>query len=291
MIELELPPIPDAAVPVPRGSRITAAILDIGRSLARLALRRRRTAARVTAEYNDGAWSEVLASGRWQTASSLDDFLVGVDLEPTVARIHDTAVTLSRQEYYRWRKEALRAIALATIPDGPLVELGSGFGVNLLTLASDGRLTTLRGLDISPVGTKVGRQIADRFGIRNLTFGEIDLVEKRHPGYEEIEDATVLTYYCLEQLPNDIERVVRAIAAGSPRRVVHIESAAGLLRPFRLADTATALYVRSMDYQRSLVVTLDRLAREGVVRLLHREHMTWGPTLHNDPALLVWEPK
>lgn len=291
MIEAKLPPIPGAAIPVPKGSIIKATALDIARSLARLALRRRRTAARVAAEYNDGAWTKALNDGVWQDARSLDEFLAGTDLHPMVARLHGTAVRIPRQEYYRWRMDALRVIAQATIPDGPVVELGSGIGINLFTLAADRRLTPLLGLDISPIGANVGRQVAEHFRIRNLSFGEIDLTDMRHPGFKEVVDTTVLTYYCLEQLPNDLERVVRSIAAGAPRRVVHIESAAGLLRPTRLADAATAIYVRSMDYQRSLVATLDRLARQGVVRLIRSERMMWGPTLHNDPALIVWEPR
>ena len=290
MIERQLPPIPESATPLPRASELGATSRAVARSLARLALRRRRTAARVAAEYNDGAWSDVLSGAAWRDAASLDDFLMGGDIGPMVARLHGTAVTLPRREYYRWRMDALRTIARDMIPDGRLVELGSGFGLNLFTLAADSRLTALRGYDISTIGTEVGRQMAEHFGITNLTFGEIDLTDTSHPGYQEIEGATVLTYYCLEQLPNDIDRVITALAQASPRRVVHIESAAGLLRPSRLVDVATWVYVRSMDYQRSLVSTLDRMARGRALRLIHREHMTWGPTLHNDPALLVWEP-
>jgi hypothetical protein len=45
-----------------------------------------------------------------------------------------------------------------------------------------------------------------------------------------------------------------------------------------------------MDYQTRLFGLLDRLEREGRVRIVARERMPFAPTIHNDGLLYCWEP-
>jgi hypothetical protein len=270
---------------------VTAFAADLGRSLARLARRRTRTSARVADEYDEGTWRRVHDDAAWTRAPTLEHFLVGADSTPIVARLHGEAWSVPRDEYYRWRIGAIQTILAEHAPDdGALLELGCGFGMNLFSLSLDPRWGRLRGLDVSKTGIDVGNEVARWFDLDRVAFGEIDLTDPGHPGFGEIERATVLTYFCLEQLPADVEQVVGAILERRPRRVIHVESAAGLLRWSRPFDLLNKAYVRSMDYQTTLVDIVESMTETGRMNLIHRERLTFGPTLHNDPCLLVWEP-
>jgi hypothetical protein len=268
-----------------------AVVTDLGRSLARVATRRTRTSARVADEYDEGAWRRVHDEAAWTEAPTLEAFLVGRDATAFVARMHDAVWSMPKDEYYRWRIEAIQAIARDHAPaDGALLELGSGFGMNLFSLSLDPRWRRLRGLDVSKTGIDVGAAVARWLGLDHVTFGEVDLTDPGHPGFAEVEGATVLTYFCLEQLPAAVERVVEAILDRKPRRVIHVESAAGMLRWSRPFDVLNKAYVASMDYQTTLVDVVESMTETGRINLLHRERLTFGPSIHNDPCLLVWEP-
>ncbi|MGY3104136.1 hypothetical protein ACVWW5_003067 [Bradyrhizobium sp. LM3.4] len=266
---------------------------DIVRSLRRIALKNvRRTHDVVDAEYNAGQWGRILSERTWLRERSLEDFLVGHNEAPRLTKVDGQIVRVSTSDYYRYRLGALsQLIARHAGEATSLIELGAGSGYNLFSLGLDPRWATLRGFDIAPNGIEAGRQIAAHFGLDGrISFGRIDLTDPADPIFAELAGATILTYFCIEQIPHAVEAVVDHILKARPARVINIEPAIDMLSLLNPRDIASRIYIRSMDYQTRLWTTLDELERKGRIRVSARERMNFAPTLHNDGLIYAWEP-
>jgi hypothetical protein len=267
--------------------------VDIARSLRRIAFKNvRRTHDIVDAEYNSGEWGRILSERAWLRERSLEDFLVGHNEASRLAKVDGRIVRISTREYNRYRLGALsQLVARHAGEETSLLELGAGFGYNLFSLSIDPRWSKLRGLDIAPNGIEAGRQIAGHFGLGDrISFGRIDLTDPADPAFQELKGATILTYFCIEQIPHAVEAVVDHILKARPARVINIEPAVDMLDLSDPRDIASRIYIRSMDYQTRLWTLLDELDRAGRIRVSARERMNFAPTLHNDGLLYAWTP-
>ncbi|MBR0757031.1 class I SAM-dependent methyltransferase [Bradyrhizobium jicamae] len=267
--------------------------IDLARSLRRMAVKNvRRTHDIVNDEYNVGEWGKALAARGWMQAPSLEQFLIGENETPRLAKVDGEIVRISTRDYYRYRIGALsELIARHAGTADELVELGSGLGQNLFMLSFDQRWKRLRGFDIAPNGIEAGRQIANRFGLGDrISFDQLDLTNGDDPHFRELAGATVFTYFCIEQIPYAVEAVVENIMRARPARVIHIEPAVDMLKLSQPRDFASRVYIKSMDYQTRLFKLLDSLDNSGRIRILARERMQYAPSLHNDGLLYVWEP-
>jgi hypothetical protein len=266
---------------------------DLARSLGRLAFKNvRRTDDVVDSEYNSGEWDRVLNKRAWLQAPSLEQFLAGSSDVPLLAKVDGEIVRIRRRDYYRYRIGALSDL-IARHAGGAkaLLELGSGYGYNLFSLSLDPRWTRLRGFDIAPNGIEAGRQIADHFQLGDrVSFDSLDLTDGANPRFAELKGATILTYFCIEQIPYSVEAVIDNIISAQPARVVNIEPAVDMLNLASPRDLASRVYIQSMDYQTRLFNYLDELDGRGRIRVLARERMRFAPTLHNDGLLYSWEP-
>jgi hypothetical protein len=264
------------------------------RSLRRLALKNvRRTTDVVNSEYNVGQWGRILSERTWLGARDLEEFLVGHDSTPRLAKVDDQIVQIPTDDYYRYRIGALsRLVTRHAGAATSLLELGAGFGYNLFSLSCDPRWTKLRGFDIAPNGIEAGRQIANHFQLTDrVSFDRIDLTDAHDPNFKELAGSTVLTYFCIEQIPYAVEAVVENIIRAAPARVVNIEPGVDMLKLSDPRDFASRLYIQSVDYQTRLFKLLDQLDKQGRIRVLARERMGFAPTLHNDGLLYAWEPR
>ena len=251
-----------------------------------------RQRARVAQEYEDGAWKRVRAERRWERCASLEEFLLGENDEMRIARVDGACVRIRTKDYYRHRVEALTHLMRRYVIGEEVVELGCGYGANLLSLALRGPWPRLVGLDISENAIAAGREIVQRFGLgERVRFGRVDLTAADDPGFREIAGKTAFSYFCIEQVPYSVAAVVRNILAQRPRRVIHVESAPKLLHLWRPRDLLNYLHVRSMDYQTELLAVLEKLHADGAIRIVERQRTTFAPTLHNDGFVIVWEPR
>lgn len=268
--------------------------IDLVRSLRRLAFKNvRRTNDVVDSEYNSGEWDRVLNQRAWLGGRTLEEFLIGQNTAPRLAKVDDQIVRISTRDYYRYRTGALselikRHAGAAT----SLIELGAGYGYNLFSLSLDPHWNRLRGFDIAPNGIEAGRQIASHFELGDrVSFDRIDLTDARDPHFSELAGSTVFTYFCIEQIPYAVEAVIENIIRARPVRVVNIEPGVDMLKLSRPRDFTSRVYIRSMDYQTRLFKLLDTLEAQGRIRVLARERMGFAPTLHNDGLLYAWEPR
>ena len=198
---------------------------------------------------------------------------------------------LPARDYYAYRTKLLADLLGSVAGDtDTLIELGSGSGRNLFTLARSGHWKTVVGLELSAVGRQTTRDIAAHFHIDNVESGAIDLLDPSSEGFARLRGAVVFTFYCLEQLPSQTDVVLRNLIDAGVRRVVFIEPTLELFHWWRLKDLATILYVWRQDYQRTLVRSVQALADAGRARILDVRRLNFAPTCRNDPTLIIWEP-
>ena len=161
---------------------------------------------------------------------------------------------------------------------------------SVFTLPEQPRLD-LKGFDISPNGIAAGREIAGHFALSDkISLDRIDLTDASDPNLAAIAGEAVFTYFCIEQIPYDVRKVVENIIAAKPKRVINIEPTTELLDLTHPRDLVSLVYIRSVDYQTQLFPTLDQLEREGRIRIVARERMPFAPTINNDGFLYCWEP-
>jgi len=271
---------------------ITYAV-DVARSVSRLILRRiERTRDKVNSEYNLSHWQKVLSAKAWTKAADLAAFLAPPDSSESLRKVDDQILRISSEKYYRYRIGALGELIARHCGDTRrIVELGTGYGYNLFSLSLNHPDWTFKGFDISPNGIAAGREIADHFGLSDkVSFGRIDLTDAADPSLAEIEGETAFTYFCIEQIPYDVRKVVENIIAAKPKRVINIEPTTELLDLTHPRDLVSLVYIRSVDYQTQLFTTLDELERQGRIRIIARERMPFAPNINNDGFLYCWEP-
>lgn len=279
--------------PASLSDRATAYAIDAARSIGRLVMRRvKRTADVVDSEYNLTHWQRMLAEKTWTKAASIDEFLIPKNSARGLRKVDNQICRVAADDYYRYRARALgELLARHTGGATKIIELGAGCGINLLSLHLNHPDWKLRGFDIAPNGIAAGREIAAHYGLsERISLDRIDLTDGNDPSYSAIRDQVVFTYFCIEQIPYDVRKVVDNIIAARPKRVINIEPTTELLNLSNPRDIVSFLYIRSVDYQTQLFSTLDDYERQGRVRVLARERMPFAPTIHNNGFLYCWEP-
>jgi hypothetical protein len=278
--------------PASRSNLTRAYATNFARSIGRLAFKNvERTNEVVDSEYNSGGWDRVLNERAWLTGT-LEEFLIGKNRAPRLAKVEGQIVRIATADYYRYRIGALSGLIARHAGEvKSLLELGSGFGYNLLSLSLDRQWTRLRGLDIAPNGIEAGRQIANHFQLTDrIVFDRIDLTDADDARFQEVTGSTVFTFFCIEQIPYSVEAVVDNILRARPARVINIEPAIDMLDLRKPRDLSSWLYLKSMDYQTRLFSYLDEIEKAGRIRILARDRMQFASTVYNDGNLRVWEP-
>jgi hypothetical protein len=246
----------------------------------------------VDADYNRSVWHKVLSEKKWVSAATLIDFLAPADGTVRLRKVDNRIVRMDGGSYYRYRISALgELIERHSGGATRILELGAGCGINLFSLHVSHPEWTFKGLEIAPNGISAGNQIASHFGLSDkVSLDRIDLTNSSDPNFPTIESQTVFTYFCIEQIPYDVRRVVENIIAAKPKRVINVEPTTELLDLTKPRDLVSFAYIRSVDYQTKLFTILDELERQGRIRIISRERMRFAPTINNDGFLYCWEP-
>ena len=122
----------------------------------------------------------------------------------------------------------------------------------------------MKGFDISPNGIAAGREIADHFALSDkISLDRIDLTDAADPNLAAIAGEAAFTYFCIEQIPYDVRKVVENIIAAKPKRVINIEPTTELLDLTHPRDLVSLVYIRSVDYQTQALHDARRTGTRG----------------------------
>ncbi|HXG70269.1 MAG TPA: hypothetical protein VNJ04_06595 [Gemmatimonadaceae bacterium] len=249
-----------------------------------------RNRERVAREYDGTIWKSILEKRRWETAGSVHDYVVFQDQESLVAKVEGKIVRISTADYYEFRLAKLQEVMTLHAGDtDTIIEIGSGWGHNLFSLALANRWKSLKGFEISLNGVRATNQAAAHFGVKSVTAGQCDLTARGDQAFGEMNRATVFSYLCLEQLKHATAVVIENLLAANVRRVIHIEPVPEILSWWRLGDAANKLYIAAQDYQNNLLSTLRSFERAGRLRVIHVSRLSFAPRPISDPVLICWE--
>jgi SAM-dependent methyltransferase len=279
---------------LPISSLMSAGLIckELSRAAVSILTQPRRDRRRVQQEYDRGYWTDILRARRWESCRSLDEFLNPAEAGWRVCKIDNRFVRARSSDYYRERNLRLcRLLEERTERGTDLIEVGAGYGANLFALASSPHWRQLIGLELSETGVAAGRAIAQHFKLSDrIRFERADLTNLSETARDTLSGRVAFSYYCFEQIPRDTESAIRNLLAARPRRVVHIEPVAELLRWFAPKDLVNYAHILANDYQRSLLRTLRGFSAQNELRILEVERLYYAPGIRHDPALVAWEP-
>ncbi len=257
----------------------------------KIIFRRFRNKEQVISDYDQGEWLDTLKERRWLKYRTLQEYVFGNEDSEIIALVEGDLLRISSREYLKYRTSKLEKIlAKYSESSQKLIEIGCGAGRNLFALAQTNRWLHLEGVELSPNGREVIKQVSIHFNKSNIRATYIDLLDLNTEGYALLRGEVVFSFYCLEQLPADTRQVMLNLCASGVRRVIHIEPTPELFNWTSLKDLATITYIWRQDYQRTIIQTARELEREGLIRLIAINRANFAPTAQNDPTLLVWEP-
>lgn len=172
-----------------------------------------------------------------------------------------------------------------------IVEIGSGTGYNVFALSCIFPDLKFVGLDISEKGIQASREITEHFKITDrFDFAILDLTDLNHPGFKKLQNAFILSYFCLEQLPTSISKVIsNIIAAANVKMAVHIEPNIVHLHLTNPLDWANYVYIKSVNYQTDLHECLAQLHESKKLKILSEKSFRFAPTVQNRGLVSIWE--
>jgi hypothetical protein len=248
----------------------------------------------VDEDYNSGVWKKVLEEKKWNRSKDIKEYLLpSTPVESRrVALVDGKLSHISDRDYYLHKISKIQeALKQSSGADDTLVELGCGYGWNLMALADLHYWNRLEGYDISENGIQACRESSTKLGVK-IEADILDLMSADAETYsKKLQGKVVFTYFCLEQLKGQIESIVEKLIQAKPKRVIHIETSAGSLKVLRAVDWLTYIYITRKDYQSELKKILLEKADQGKIRLTRAERLYYAPTIKNDCELLCWEPK
>jgi len=120
-------------------------------------------------------------------------------------RVTDSLVVLDEAQYLKFKSKKLASIFDSK--DSNILELGCGYGRNLISLRYHGFTGQLYGIDISPTAVKLCNEISDYFKL-SITAQVLDIKNIKEDTINKSLFDIVLIYQVLEQLPKDIEAIL-----------------------------------------------------------------------------------
>ena len=256
--------------------------------------RKIRTKDQILADYDENAWKKVLESKYWLKAKDLKDFCSMVtpvsDLksDTELVSLVDGQIGKTTLPYmYKYTSEKICKIVGNYIADiDEIVELGCGFGLRLFPFRAYGMNNPLEGYDVSPNAINSAKAINEHFGC-NIKFGIIDLT--KHFDQSVLNNKTVFTNHCLEQLKYFTENVISNLVKGKPKQVLHFEPVRELFG-FDLYDLVYKQHNTYADYQNNLLSTLKKFERKKLIKITKAERLRFNGNPFNETSFIRWVP-
>ncbi len=252
---------------------------------------RHRTRNEVLREYDREKWGSVLAWLKTRSVVTADDLLreQGLDPEQIVAFANDGRFLVASTRVVMEAYERLLLDTLLPRPADVLVELGSGLGDKLLTLAQTLKPRTVWGGELTSSGVACGRLLAKLCGTA-AGFGHFDY--NNEETIEDVpKDALVYTSHSIEQIPMLEESFIRGLIRRAPRVVVHFEPCYDDQDDKTVLGLMRRRYTELNDYNRNLLGLLRLFERTGQIRILEHRPNVFSDQPFNSTSIIAWSPE
>lgn len=174
-------------------------------------------------------------------------------------------------------------------PDDTLVELGCGWGRNLLYALDKGLCQRAIGGEYTEEGQKLGQLIGKQFDL-SLDINPFDYYKPDPEFMKCLKDTVVFTHNSIEQISYMPEETIQAIAENRPKAVIHFEP----IYEYRTKDTMLHYiwkrYTEVNDYNRNLITVLKKLEQQGLLNILEERKHALGLNAFNPGSYIVWQP-
>ncbi len=246
--------------------------------------------------YNEGPWKDVLQSRYWVKAKNLNEFSrLGI---PVIKGLLDDSPIISTlngklfwvkpsdmnefviQQYFEILKEHISK-------DDEILEVGCGIGIRLFLLRNKGLENKLIGTELTESGVDAAKQISDFFNC-DIEFKTLDLTSDYD--YKLLENKTIYSSHCLEQLKYHTKEVIDKILMGNPKQVIHFEPIFELFDEKNSMDKLSKKTIQSNDYQDNLLTTLQEYESQNRIKITDVKRLNFGINPFNETSLIRWIP-
>jgi len=169
---------------------------------------------------------------------------------------------LDETQYLKFKSKKLASIFSSR--DSNILELGSGYGWNLISLRYHGFTGELYGIDISPTAVQLCNEISDHLKLA-IKAQVLDIKYIKKDSIDTSLFDIILIYQVLEQLPEDIEAILYNIVHLFPNKKFFLIESASELFPKSLSDILTRIYIKKQNYQNTVLKNLRKLENEGLI--------------------------
>lgn len=229
----------------------------------------------VAAEYDAGLYAECLRNHEADPEAVVRKTISADTDEPVTISLGQHLFRLPKKDFLSLKQNWMASILDQFAPNGPLCELGAGYGQNFLWLAQKD-FHDLYGGEFSSNAVKLGRLLGHQ--LVGFDFHEPASYDFIRP------DSTVMTCHAVEQIPDAAPVVANILRRLGDRVVVHFEP---LFREDRdsFLGMLRQRYSRLNDYNHNLLTTL---AEHPEVEIVHAETDVIGRNPLNPTSVVVW---
>jgi len=258
----------------------------------------KRNKTQVSIDYEIGGWKNFLDSKCWENFDSIQEFVnpkskggmedyryIGL---PTkfLAIIDNKLCKVSQPYHYDYRlKLYLKHLTKNLRNDETVVEMGCGPGFNLWSLLSINFPNPLEGHELSKNAIFAANQIKNKYHC-DIKLGNTDLTDFKT--FPNLIDKTIFTNHVIEQLKYDTTKVLENLIKAKPKQVMHFEPVLELYGN-KLADKAFRKYISGLDYQRSLLSTLQKFENDGLIKILESKRLGFASNPLLETCFIRWE--
>ncbi|WP_417504432.1 hypothetical protein [Marinomonas gallaica] len=167
-----------------------------------------------------------------------------------------------------------------------IFELGCGTANSLLMLRNMYPESTFTGLDWADASGK----IIDRLNTLGyeLSFQKFNMLDLSGAESVKLSDGLVFSFHALEQLGSNIERILIYLVQSGAKKFVHVEPIIELYDDSQFDAIAEKYHIKR-NYLNSYLKSLEKLEKEGVLKVHKIKRLEFGNRYHEAYSLVIWE--
>ncbi len=255
---------------------------------------RPKTEKEVIREFEREKWGPLLKGLRLMRSPSVDKAMgLEVDLDAKEPFFESGRFALASNREIQRRYVRLLSAALRPYLKGAagLVELGAGYGAQILSLSDEKGFKNLPlyAGEFTPSGQEAIRLVAAGLK-KKIEVGWCDFRGLASEGLAIPENSVLFTSYSAHYVPEHSAGLVRFIKKWKPKAVVHFEPIYEHQSDATLHELLCRRYIEVNDYSRNLATVIETACRKKEARLLKVEKNVFGGNPLLPLSIMAWTP-